>query len=335
MTDPLTLAVNLEKIYGHRLDEPIIYTQGVAVSARVKLQNLVQVSPDTLSGIIEVVAPFVSDPTKIFTPKSGTANYAGIGWTEEMAEATGKDKYANLLVMTADKFTENTKDNPISYPLDPDVRVEDMFFASLVLGKAFKRTGNERYAEVLKNFLIACDTQQDIGLWWHCHESPFFWGRGNAFAALGFAEALTYLPDNLPGRDQLLAKHLHHLEALKKFQDETGMWRQVINNSDSYLEHSATTMIGSTIARGIRLGWLDNHWIRMLDKIWEGVISRTDLKGNLNQVCTGTGPQSDVESYMKRPFSNGRDDRGGAMTLLFVTELLLLSNNKTAKTSSL
>jgi hypothetical protein len=42
----------------------------------------------------------------------------------------------------------------------------------------------------------------------------------------------------------------------------------------------------------------------------------------LVNVCTGTGKQKTLEDYFKRPAINGRDDRGGAMGLLFAVELL-------------
>ncbi len=37
-----------------------------------------------------------------------------------------------------------------------------------------------------------------------CRSAPFYWGRGNGFAALGLAETLTRRPEDHPGREGIL-----------------------------------------------------------------------------------------------------------------------------------
>ena len=110
-------------------------------------------------------------------------------------EAGGNQRYAELLVRTADRF-KATAPSGMSTLLDPDFRVEDMFFASALLGRATGITGDSSYVDVAASFLLEASEKllQDNGLYWHSLTSPFFWGRGNGFAALGFAELLTYPP---------------------------------------------------------------------------------------------------------------------------------------------
>ena len=119
-----------------------------------------------------------------------------------------------------------------------------MFFSAAVLGRAFKLTGDEAYLDILTRFLLEAAGQQADGLFWHDRETPFYWGRGNGFAALSYAETLTYMPDSHPEREAVLAIHLRHLEALRAYQHGSGMWRQVVNAPVSYLEMSVTCMIG-------------------------------------------------------------------------------------------
>lgn len=321
---PLETARLLASVYGHRLDRPVVYTQGVAISGRLRLHNLLPPAGSAPPDITKIVEPYVSAPGDVFTPADGTANYAGVCWAGELAEATGDRRHARLLTAAADMFTDDPGGGAFGSPLDPDVRVEDFFFAATVLGKAFELTGEERYIRILSRFLMACDTQQPDGLWWHSKASPYFWGRGNAFAALGFAETLTYLPEGHLDRHTLTTRHIRHLEALRQHQDKSGMWRQVVDRPDSYIEHSATSMIGYSIARGIRRGWLDSTWRPALDLAWDGVTQRIGNSGELEHVCGGTGPQPDLQSYLDRPFSDGRDERGGAMALWFAVEMARL-----------
>lgn len=328
--DPLAIARQLAGVYGHKLESPVVYTQGLALSGRLRLYELTaENSP--ISEIKEIVSRHVANGTAMFGEPpgaGGTANYAGICWADELYEATGNAKYRDLLIDVAGLFESPSPDRPIAPPLDTDIRVEDFFFAGTVLGRAFALTRDDRYTEILTTFLLACDTQQPDGLWWHCKASPFYWGRGNAFAAMGFAETLAYLPGDDPARDRLLESHVRHLEALKTHQDESGMWRQVVDRPDSYLEHSATSMIGYSVARGLRLGWLGSEWRSVADAAWEGVAGRIGPDCELEHVCGGTGPQPDLDAYIERPFSDGQDDRGGSMALWFAVEIARLEAGK-------
>lgn len=334
--DPLSTARRLAKVYGHTLDAPVVYTQGVALSGHLRLHELSygSSSEDNPAPEIErTVAPRLAEGATMFGQSGGTANFAGVCWADELYGATGNRKYLDLLIEVADRFESPREGRPIAPPLDTDVRVEDFFFAGTILGRAFVQTGNERYLDVLVMFLLAADTQQADGLWWHCKASPYYWGRGNAFAAMGFAEALTYLPAGHPRRGELTASHLRHLEALRRLQDESGMWRQVIDRDDSYLEHSATSMIGYAVARGLRLGWLGEEWRDVATKAWAGVAERIGPGCELEHVCVGTGPQPDIASYLRRPYSDGLDDRGGSMALWFAVEMARLERGVQAPPS--
>ena len=321
MKRPVDAALSLAVHYGHKLERPVVYTQGVALSGRLRLHELLPESPDPTEDIASIVAPYVADLPRIFGPDDGTANYAGLCWADGFAVSTGDASYIDLLRFSADKFGPTLDEGP----LDPDIRVEDFFFAATMLGRAFRATGDSAYADLLVEFLLSSlDTLQPDGLWWHCKASPYYWGRGNAFAALGFAEALTYLPGDHPSRAVLLQTNIRHLEGLAKHQDESGMWRQVVDMPETYLEHSATTMIGYSIAKGLRRGWLPDSWRAVLDRAWDGASRRIGDDGSIEHVCGGTGPQPDLEAYVDRPYSDGLDDRGGAMALWFAVEMARL-----------
>ena len=132
---------------------------------------------------------------------------------------------------------------------------------------------------------------------------------------------MTYLPANHRARAAALAIHRRHLHALRAHQHDSGMWRQAIDAPGSYLELSATCMIGYALARGLRRGWLDASFKETLARAWRGVAARIDDEGGLVDVCTGTGVQDDLRGYLDRPAVFGLDERGGALALWFVTEM--------------
>lgn len=298
----------------------MVYTQGVSLSGRLRLHDLLPDSFDPSPDISNLVSEYLNYPDRIFTTADGTANYAGICWADELANSTGDDRYNDLLHQVADMFGPTVEEGP----LDPDIRVEDFFFASTMLGRAFLSSGEARYVDLLAEFLVSANTLQPNGLWWHCQASPYFWGRGNGFAALGFAETLTYLPEDHSSREQLLHTHLLHLEGLVNHQDESGMWRQVVDMPETYREFSTTSMIGYSLARGLREGWLASEWRPMLDKAWAGIAERISDSGELEHVCVGTGPLESLDAYVNRSYTDGLDDRGGAMALWFAVEMARL-----------
>jgi len=203
-----------------------------------------------------------------------------------------------------------------------------------VLGRAFRLTGEGRYLGLLTQFLLDCGIQQGNGLFWHCRSAPYFWGRGNGFAAMGLAETLTYLPEDYPVREAILDMYLAHMEALRRFQQPSGMFPQVLDVAGSYQEFTATCMFGYAAARGLRRGWLDPSFLEPLQLAWQGVAERIDEEGNVVDACASTGVQAELRDYLDRPAVFGFDDRSGGMALWFAVELEQLALESPAQNPS-
>ncbi|MYA60305.1 MAG: hypothetical protein F4X40_07100 [Chloroflexi bacterium] len=318
--DALAKARVLAGAYGHILERPVVYTQGVSLTGRLLLSDLDHSYPDPREEITRITSEYVENPDNAFDASDGTANYAGVNWASLMGDDA---RYRHLLITTADRFMQLDEDGFPSV-LDRDFRVEDMFFAGTVLQRATHSTGNARYVQLSGEFVLECADRllQSNGLYWHCLSSPFFWGRGNGFAALGFAESLVRCEGGL--RTKLIDRHVEHLVGLREHQDDqSGMWRQVVDRPDSYTESSSTCMIGISIALGIRHGWLSaDEWGEILARAWAGVSDGIDEQGGVSRVCVGTGPLDNLNDYLIRDSVTGLDDRGGAMALWFAVEMV-------------
>ena len=316
---PLGIARLLATIYGHSLD-PVVYTQGMSLSARLRLARLDPTYSDPSTAIADVVAPYVEGSQPWFEGEPGTPALAGLIWAMQLAESTRERRYADLIVQMADRYQPGT-DGGAPPPSDADFRTEDMFMNGAMLGRAFRLTGETRYLDLLTQFLLAARTQQDDGLFWHARSTPWLWGRGNGFAALGYAETLTYLPDDHPDRGALIEQHVRHLEALRTRQHASGMYPQVLDTPGSYHEFTATCMTGYAMARALRRGWLDESYRDSVDRAWRGVTERIDDAGGLVDCCTDTGAQDSLQAYLDRPAIFGRDNRGGSMAMWFALEM--------------
>jgi rhamnogalacturonyl hydrolase YesR len=314
----LEVASILALVYGHKL-EPVVYTQGVAISGRLRMAQLAPESASPVEDVAPVVEGFLSGKKDPFGEQPGGSTLGGVMWAYDLARQTGDQRASGLLIRAAD-YVQPRGPGEAPTSADPDFRVEDIFNISAVLGRAFRLTNEPRYLEVMKKFLLESNVQQENGLFWHCRSAPYFWGRGNGFAALGFAEALTYLPQDDPHRDTLTVMHLKHLEALRGIQQPSGMYWQMLNVPGSYQEFTSTCMIGYTMARGLRRGWLDPSYRSSVELACQGVTERIDDEGNVVDACISTGVQKSVQEYLDRPAVFGFDDRSGALALWFALE---------------
>ena len=316
---PLDVASALVPRYGDTLD-PVIYTKGVAISGRLRYAELTGETAAFAEGVESLVAPYLSGESSWFGESAGGANHAGLVWCDEMHAATGDARYRDVLVATADLYRNNALGEPPP-PCDPDYRTEDFFFSGALMGRAYALTGDISYLIVQTSFLLNAGIQQDDGLFWHCRSSPFYWGRGNGFAALGYAETLTCLPENHPVRPALIAAHARHLAALERLQRPSGMLSQLLDVPGSYQELTAVCMVGYAAARGVRMGWLDESHREFAESLWRAASERVGMNGDVVDGCTGTGAGDSRRFYLDRAAEFGQDDRTGNLALWFAVEM--------------
>ena len=315
----MEIAEALAARYGDTLD-PVVYTQGVALSGRLRLGALTGELSTYAKGIEDLVAPYTSGEKQWYDESATGPVHAGLIWCDEMYEATGDTQYRDLLISTAELYRVSELGAPPP-PCDPDYRTEDMFMAGALLGRAYALTGDESFLEIQTNFLLSADIQQDDGLFWHCRSVPYYWGRGNGFAALGYAETLTFLPEDHPHRECLVSMHKRHIDALRRLQRPSGMLCQLLDFPGSYQELTATCMVGYAVARGLRLGWLDDSYREFAEGLWSAASQRIGGDGHVVDGCTGTGAVNDRRFYLDRAAEFGQDDRTGNLSLWFAVEM--------------
>ena len=323
--DPFEVGRDLARTNGRTL-QPVVYMRGVALSGRLRLALL---DPERAGGVDDVaslVAPVVADPRRAFGAAPEAPELAAILWAEEMAALTGDRRYSDALVAAMTYF-QARGDGEAPQPLNTNFIVEDHFFASAVIGRGAQAMGDTNassYMAALVQFLLEAGIQEEDGLFKHSRFGPIHWGRGNGFAAIGLAECLTYMPMGQRGRDQVVDMFRRHMEALKPLQQHSGMYCQVIDFPGSYQELTATCMIGYAMARGIRLGLLDDSYRQTVELAWRAATERIDAAGNVVDGCTGTGVMDGLRSYLDRPANSGYDDRTGSMALWFAAEMARL-----------
>ncbi len=184
-------------------------------------------------------------------------------------------------------------ENPTADGITREARywVDDMFMISAVQVQAFRATGDQKYLDRAALAMAAYldKLQQPNGLFFHAADSPFYWGRGNGWYAAGMAELLSELPANHPKRARIMAGYKAMMASLLQFQSEGGLWRQLLDQPESWLETSSTGMFTYAMVTGVKRGWLDEKtYGPAARKAWLALVAELDSDNNVKDVCVGT-----------------------------------------------
>jgi len=129
------------------------------------------------------------------------------------------------------------------------------------------------------------------------------------------------MPASHRSRAAILESYRRLMAAAKVQQAPDGMWREVIDEPGAYREETATAMLLTAMARGVRLGWIDRSYQANVDRAWRGLAAHVRGDGTIVDVCASTGGGPTRKYYLERPAITGADDRGGAMALLAAMEM--------------
>lgn len=128
--------------------------------------------------------------------------------------------------------------------------------------------------------------------------SQIFWGRAIGWFGMALVDVLDYLPPEHNGREKLVAILRRTARALSQVQDRaTGVWWQVLDRphaEGNYLEASASCMYVYTLAKGVRLGYLDEDYAAVAKRGYNGIIKEfiqeeADGTISLAQICRSAG----------------------------------------------
>jgi unsaturated rhamnogalacturonyl hydrolase len=311
---PREVAEELGKVYGHELDQPT-YILAMALIAQLRLGNTAEV--------LRLASPFLNGTTDSFARPSQSSLAAHMLFYE-IAKRTGDERAGKLVIRAANSgFTE---DGSLREFMPLNGGWSDSGFMDIpILAKAGALSGDRKYFDMAARhfFYMQKIVGRPDGLYRHQASTDAAWGRGNGFPALGLALTLTNFPKDHPDYPALLAAFQKHMKALSQFQDENGMFREVIDYPGAYPEYSGTSMIATAMMRGIRRGWLDaSVYQPIVDRAWQAISIRTASDGRLLDVAESTGTRGmNFKDYIQRAAILDRDPRGGAFAMILATEI--------------
>ena len=220
-------------------------------------------------------------------------------------------------------------------PQKESVWADDAYMSVPFLAQMGSLTGNTKYFDdavkqirQMSKYLFRWDKRlYDHGVNLHNEYDPdFYWARANGWVILAINELLDVLPENYRGIDDILKLLRTHVQGLAECQGGDGLWHNLLDRTDSFLETSATAMFVYCIAHSVNKGWIDYTFGSVAQAGWDALTSRVTKDGEVEGTCWGTTFASDIVYYYHRPAS-ARASHGYGPVLLAGAEMINLLNN--------
>lgn len=177
------------------------------------------------------------------------------------------------------------------------------------------------------------------GLWYHAWDqsrkakwcdpktglSPEFWGRSIGWVPVALLDDLDFIPKDHPGYAEVCKITVDLLLAVCRYQDDGGLWYQVVNKggqAGNWLETSCSCLFIAAICKAVGKGILDRKYLQNAKKGYNAVIASLEYDGDnvlIGKVCVGTGV-GDYKHYCERPTSTN-DLHGVGAFLIMCTEV--------------
>jgi unsaturated rhamnogalacturonyl hydrolase len=138
----------------------------------------------------------------------------------------------------------------------------------------------------------------------------FYWARANGWAVLAMSDLLDVLPKDHPGYPKVLEQLRKSLRGIAQLQSGSGLWHQMIDRNDSYLETSASAIFVYVLAHAVNEGWISPVTYGSIAQAgWAGLSTRIGEQGQVEGTCVGTTFAGDQVYYYNRPGQRGRPAR--------------------------
>ncbi|MGD0038322.1 MAG: glycoside hydrolase family 88 protein [Bacteroidota bacterium] len=242
------------------------------------------------------------------------------------------DTIANYIHTKQTRLTDGTLCRTV--PRKMTIWGDDLYMSVPFLARMSTLTHDTVYYsdaihQVLEFYRLLTDPQKKImhhGYYTDSSQQTFAcWGRVNGWMLVAATELLSQLPAQCAGRDRVVQCVQSHIRGLVAYQDSsTGLWHQVLDRPESYLETSCSAMFVYSIASGIQNGWQDAAFAAFAKKGWQGVASRVTSEGHILGTCAGTSIGNDFQFYYSRP-SPENDLHAFGPVLLAASAMMKLS----------
>jgi rhamnogalacturonyl hydrolase YesR len=217
-------------------------------------------------------------------------------------------------------------------PQPVSVWADDLYMSVPMLAQMGKLTGDRRYFDYAAKQVLRYGDLLFVpttGLYDHAwfentpNDPHFYWGRAAGWAMMSTAELLSVMPEDHPDRARVLDLFRRAAQGVAATQSANGLWHQLLDKTDSYLETSGSAMFTFAIARGVNRGWLSPTYAPVAQAGWQAVATRVRPDGMVDGTCVGTTAAYDAVYYYNRP-TNPEAMQGFGPVLMAGSEVITM-----------
>ena len=279
----------------------------------------------------------------------------------ELFDLTGKEKYRKAIDLVYSQVAQmpRTKEGNFWHKnIYPDqVWLDGLYMCQPFYMEYETRFHDKKnYDDIFQQFFNVEKNMRDpkTGLYYHAYDSSRamfwcdkvtglsqnFWLRALGWFSMALLDTLDKADASAAGEsyEKLKQIFVELMDAMLKYQDESGMWYQVVNYGgmkDNYLETSGSSIMAYALLKGVRLGYLPESYREYAEKAIDGICAKylkTDEgEMSLGGICLvaglgGNGRRPGTyDYYMSEPIVED-DAKGVGPFLLAYTELLRYEN---------
>ena len=270
-------------------------------------------------------------------------------------DITGKEKYRKAIDVIYGQLKGQPRTSEGNF-WHKKIYPNQVWLDGLYMGQPFymeyetRFNDKKNYPDIFNQFFNVVKNMRDekTGLYYHAYDSSKemfwcdkttglsknFWLRALGWYSMALLDTLTKADNSYqPAYDQLKQVFIDLMESMVKFQDESGMWYQVVNmggREKNYLETRGSAIMAYSMLKGVRLGFLPESFRAYGEKAFHGICDRylkeKDGRLSLGGICLVAGlggPQmrdGTYEYYMSEPVVED-DAKGVGPFLLAYTEI--------------
>jgi rhamnogalacturonyl hydrolase YesR len=117
-------------------------------------------------------------------------------------------------------------------------------------------------------------------------EREDYWGVGNGWTASGITRVIKHLPDSrMEDKKRMIGYVKEVVDGCLKYLRADGLFHNVINKPDTFIEVNLSQMISYTIFRGVKAGYIDSGYLNKAELMRKAANDRVDYLGYVNNVC--------------------------------------------------
>lgn len=274
----------------------------------------------------------------------------------ELYDLTGKEKYRKAidLIYSQVQLMPRTKEGNFWHK---NIYPNQVWLDGLYMCHPFymeyetRYNDKKNYDDIYNQFFNVVKNMRDerTGLYYHAYDesremfwcdkvtglSANYWLRASGWYMMALLDTLDKADKTeAEPYEKLKQIFVDYVDAMLRYQDETGMWYQVINRGGmdrNYLETSGSSIMAYALLKGVRLGLLPESYTAYGKKAFDGIVKTrltTDEQGDLHLdgICLVAGlggkemRDGTYEYYMSEPIVKD-DAKGVGPFLLAYTEM--------------